>query len=416
MNDGVNRRALIGIAAGGAVASVTPVRRARAADPIRLGLVIPLSGPQQINGQPIRIGAEVARDQSNRAGGVGGRMIDLVIRDDKGDPTQSVAAVRELTSSGVNLILGVPLTATAMAVSGIMPSLNGVYIATGTNEDKLTHELYNRNFFTAAANSYTRSRAIGRFLAQRYPAITSWVGIYPDVTVGHDSFREFSAAANEFYRSEAKVDITILPSVVTKYGTTDFKQQIAGLMGSPAQGLYSVLFGADGVTFFQQARQFGLDKKLDLIVDQALDLALGKALGVNFPRDVWSLSNWYHGLYADTPASQELLQTFKTQTGDDNPGGIGALGHVAVSAYAAAIKAADGTETDKVIAALEGLTFQTLKGPATFRKEDHQIIDDLNLIHMSAKAEAPGWGVTEAVKVPLRDVINPPTPGKPLRT
>jgi branched-chain amino acid transport system substrate-binding protein len=85
-------------------------------------------------------------------------------------------------------------------------------------------------------------------------------------------------------------------------------------------------------------------------------------------------------------------------------------------AYAAAIRAAGSTETDKVIAAMEGMTFNTLKGSATFRREDHQLIDDINVIGMGPKADPPGWAVKEALKLDPNAVINPPTPGKPLRS
>jgi branched-chain amino acid transport system substrate-binding protein len=146
----------LGAATGAAALGAYVPARAQG-EPVRMAFIGPLSGAQQLVGTPMKIGAEVARDQINRAGGIDGRKVELVFHDDKGDPTQSVAAARELVGRGINLILGAPLTATAMAVTGIMPSLNGVYIATGTGDERLTHELFNRHFFTALENTYTRT-------------------------------------------------------------------------------------------------------------------------------------------------------------------------------------------------------------------------------------------------------------------
>jgi branched-chain amino acid transport system substrate-binding protein len=383
--------------------------------PIRIGFIAPLSGAQAIVGNPMRIGAEVARDQVNRSGGIDGRMIELVVRDDKGNPTESVAAARELTSSGVNLIVGVPLTATAMAVTGVMPSLNGVYMATGTGEEKLTHELFNRHFFTTLENNYTRNRAFAHFMAQRFPDITSWIAVYPDVTVGHDSWKRTAGGLTEYYKSVAKKDVTLADPILTKFGATDFKTQIAALMASPATGLYSVLFGSDGITFFQQARQFGIDRKFKVIGEQALDNDLPKALKRNMLANVWTISFWYHGAHKDNPESQDLVRASQAQTGDPNPHGFTAPAHIGVKAYAAAIKAAKSTDTAAVIAALEGMKLDTVKGPGVFRKEDHQMVSHMNLVNFAAAEGEPGWGVKEFVTLDTAPIVNPPTPGVALK-
>ena len=108
----VNRRRVLGgMATAGAFTACPAIltRPVRAqSGPIRIAVVCPQSGAFQPVGAPIVLGAQIAADQVNAAGGVGGRMIELVLRDDKGDPTQSVAAARELVADGVNMIVGVP--------------------------------------------------------------------------------------------------------------------------------------------------------------------------------------------------------------------------------------------------------------------------------------------------------------------
>lgn len=381
---------------------------------IKIGFVAPLSGAQQIVGAPLLFGAQTAIDQANENGGVAGRKLELVVRDDKGDPTQSVAAVRELVGSGVNLIAGVPLTATALAVAGIIESVDGVYIATGTGEESLTHELYTPHFFTTAVGNYTRNSAGAKVIAEHYPDVTTWTGIVPDISIGHGSWARMAAGLKKHY-AEAGKEITILDPVVAKYGSTDFKNQIVALMSSPATGVHSVLFGNDGITFFQQASQFGLDKKFHAITEQALDLDLPKALKKNMPQNTWTFSFWNPAAFPDNPEAQGLLEAHKKATGDNNPHAFMALSHTAIKAYAEALRATGGdTTTDAVIKALENVEFNSAMGPADFRNEDHQLVASGVYFNTVAADNEQGWEIKEILAVGYGPLMGPATPGQKL--
>jgi branched-chain amino acid transport system substrate-binding protein len=215
----IRRRTLVHGLAATAVTAPFILRHASAqqSGPIRIGFSAPLSGAQQLVGTPIRIGAEVARDQVNAAGGINGRMLELVIVDDKGDPAQAVANVRQFTSDGINLICGIPLTATALAVIGVIQSLGGIYVATGSNDDRLTHELFTRNFFTTAENNYMRLRAFSQHLAKRHPDATAWTSIFPDVSIGHASWKRMATSLQEAYKTTGK-EVRLIDPILTKFG------------------------------------------------------------------------------------------------------------------------------------------------------------------------------------------------------
>ena len=85
-----------------------------------------------------------------------------------------------------------------------------------------------------------------------------------------------------------------------------------------------------------------------------------------------------------------------------------------VLGYAAAVRKAGSTDSAAVVAAMTGMTFDTAKGPVTFRKDDNQAICDVNFVRFEATDAEPGWKVAEFVRVPGADVIEPPTPGQPL--
>jgi branched-chain amino acid transport system substrate-binding protein len=409
----VHRRTLLkGLAATTALTALPSLRARAQSDTIKIGYVAPLSGGAQIVGQPGLFGAQTAVEQINAKGGINGKMLELVVRDDKGDPTQSVAAVRELVGDGVNLIAGVPLTATALAVSGIIESVDGVYIATGTGDESLTHDLFTPHFFTAAVGNYVRNSAGAKVMADKYPDVTTWTGIIPDISIGHGSWERMAAGLKEHYAAAGK-EITILDPIVAKYGSTDFKNQIVQLMASPATGLHSVLFGNDGVTFFQQASQFGLDKKFQAITEQALDLDLPKAMKQNMPQNTWTFSFWNPAAYPDSAEAQALLAAYKEKEGNEHPHAFSSLSHTAIKAYAAALEKTGGdTDTAKIIDALENVQIDSVTGPAYFRKEDHQIINSGTYFNAVGADNPDGYELKDIVVVDYGPITPPPAPGE----
>jgi branched-chain amino acid transport system substrate-binding protein len=414
----ISRRGVLGgMATAGALSAFPAIltRPVRAQEgPIRIAVVCPLSGAFQPVGAPVLLGAQIAADQINAAGGVGGRMIELIVRDDKGDPTQSVAAARELTSNGVNLIVGIPLTHTALAVAGVIESIDGVYISTGTLEEKLTHELFTRHYFAGTENGITRAYGQAHVIAERYPDVTTWVGVVPDVSIGHGSYARISKALKSAYKELHGKEVETLDPVVAKLASTDFKNQIVNLLSSPATGLHNVLFGNDGITFFQQAAQFQLPQKFTVVSEQAIDIDLPKTLKGGIPENIWSNSYWYHGAFADQPESVALAKAIFDKTGDANPHAFSSLSHNGVKAYAKAIETAGGkTDSGTVIDAMENLKMPSAKGEMYFRKEDHQIIASGSAFNAQASSSNPqGWEIKNFAKVDLGKITNPPAPGE----
>lgn len=410
----IQRRTLLKGAMATAALSAVPVVGARAqGQTIRIGFIGPLSGAMQIVGNPMFFGAKVAVDNINAAGGIGGKMLELVIRDDKGDPAQSVAAARELVGSGINMLVGVPLTATALAVNGILASVDAVLMGAGSGEEALTHEQFSGHYFPTVPNNYTRNSALAKVMVEKYPDVTTWTSIYPDVTVGKSSWDRMAHSLKQHYAAAGK-EITILDPVKTKYGATDFKNQIVELMASPATGLHNVLFGNDGVTFFKQAKEFGLDTKFGGISEQSLDMDLPKTLKGGMTANTWSASFWRPEAAQDSAASKALFDAYVKETGDNFPHGFNSTANTGICAYAAAIEATGGdTATPAIIAALKAAKFDCPTGMAYFRPEDHQIIS--NGAFFNAKpdgADSNGWAMGDVVKVGYEGLASPATPGQ----
>ncbi|PXW65170.1 amino acid/amide ABC transporter substrate-binding protein (HAAT family) [Chelatococcus asaccharovorans] len=409
----VNRRqALIGAAAAVGVTTLAG-GRARAAEPIRIGAILPLSGTAELVGNKQKLGIEIARDQINAAGGVLGRPLEIVFRDDKGDPNVTVAAARELTSSGVNLIIGASLSALNIALIGVIQSLNGVMMTPSSPLDPLTHELFNRNFFRLADNNFMRCRGLARVMAERFPDVTVWGGLISDFSVGHDSWKEFTAGLREFYPRYAKRDVTILDVTTAKFGTTDYKTQIFRVLQSPAQGVLNVTIGADMITLWKQAKTLGLSDKLQVVADAGGELDLPVILGKDMPKQLWSNLHWFFGNPNGNAVNKALVAEIEKRTGDKNPSSLIGPAHGAVLAYAAAITLANGTATPAIIEALEKVKVETAKGTIIFRPEDHQQIGPVNIL--GSVPTPTGHQFKDYVEVPGAEIVEPATPGVPIK-
>lgn len=382
--------------------------------PIRIGILLPLSGAQSTYAADCQLSAQIAVDQINAAGGLEGRALEIVYQDDKANPNAAIAAAKELTGQGINLLIGGLVTPSALSVAGIMPESKGVFITIGSVADSLTHESFNRNFFRITDSAYSRAQAQAQLVAREYPHTTSWGGILPDVEFGHALWRSYSAGLRNFYPAIAKTEVQIADPILFKYGAIDFKNQIANLMRQPVEGIYQSLTGEDLLTMLNQARPFGLTRKIKVFMDLSGEILFAKTLKQNLPDNFWSGSHWYYGSYQDIKAGRELYQEYTKRTGDKVPTGYIGPAHMAIHAYAHAIQAAGSTDTDAVINALENIQFESAKGQLSFRKADHQVISDINIIKLGPKEQEPGWAVEGHVKLANADLLGPATPGKPI--
>jgi branched-chain amino acid transport system substrate-binding protein len=389
--------------------------QAKASGPLKLGFISSLSGAQAPLGQPMLAGAQIAVDQINKAGGVGGRPLELVVRDDMAKPADATVAARELAGSGVNMLFGVVSSSVALALTAMLQQEKAILITCAAHSDKLTKENFNRNYFRVTDNPYMRGRAMTKALAERYPKVTQWSGLIPDHEYGRTTWACFKEGLNEFYPSVAKVKPSIVEAIKTQYGAPDYRSSITAAMAQPSEGWFVSVYGGDAVTLFQQAQPYGFYKKAKVIADSANEFIVAKAMKQNFP-EMWIGAHWYAGAFESVPMSQELYKEYVARTNDRYPTGFVAEAHAAVYAYAAAVQRAGSNETDAVVGALEGMTWDTASGPRTFRKEDHQAIKPVVFYRVRGSASSSdGFEVVEFATVPGEEVIDEPTPGKPLK-
>lgn len=379
--------------------------------PIRVGAAFALSGVGAPVGTQMLAGVEVAAAQINKAGGLMGRDVELVIRDDKYNSAESVAVARELAGDGINLLLGGSQTVTALGLAPLAPELNMAVVIVAAAGMPVTHELFNRNIFRATANNYTQYSSLGRTLIEQNPDVKTWISLAPDGDFGRDSALFFGHAVKKYAPGEKP---TVLDTIYTQATATDFRTQINQLMSSDAEGLYIGIAAAAQISFFQQARSVGLYKKFKAIGEVGNGDITGKAMGRNTHPNLWSVCHWVHNAepFMSNPVSQALYNDYVELKGDKSPSAQVAAGHRAAMAIFEGIRAVQSTETDAVIDAMENLTYMSAGGPVSFRKEDHQIINTNFYSQMGPSEQEPFFQFNKVTSIDAIDMLEPATPGK----
>ncbi len=383
--------------------------------PLKIGCITTLSGAAGIMGKPQNLGMLLAAKKLNAAGGILGRQVEVILRDDESKPNTAVAAVRELAGDGVKIFAGVLSSPVALAISGIAEELDIILVNAAAHGNNLTHEDFRKNYFRVTDYTAMRMSAGCRLMAQRYPDVTRWGGIIPDAEIGRSVIATSRFALPKYYREINHKEITFQEPAVVKFGATDFRSAISTLLSSGVEGIVVGIGGGDEVGFVQQAGQLGLSGRIKAFIASGSDFQVAKALGKRMPQNYWSGHHWYFGAYLDNPISQDVYQQYVAETGDKFPDGFIGMGYTAVAAVAAAAARAGDLSTASLIHGLEGLTFDGVKGKITIRPEDHQALCDVNHCLLAPDDTEAGWKVADYVKSDGSIFAGPPTPGAPIK-
>ena len=414
MKTNSGRRALLkraGAIAGTATLGFPALTLAQAG-PIRIGVTNALSGPNAVFGEANVVGQRLVVANYNRNGGVLGRQLELVVRDDRAQAAAGTAIAREYAGSGIQFLAGGGATTVAIAYAGLVPEMNMLYICS-TPGMAITHEAFNRHVFRFNPNAYSLFSAQGRVLAERYPNVTKWGSITPDYAFGHDAARVYSNTVKQYHPKRASKDFEMRKPIVVSGTQTDFRPQINALMNSDIEGLFIGMPGAPGISFLQQARVVGLDKKLKVMGETGGDVVL-LALGKDMPDNVWSPVFWPYERepVKSNKVSQQMLADYTAMTGKRFPNGHVMRGAIGVRGLLEGIKKARTTDVPAVIAAMEELSFESEIGPYTVRKADHAGMATLFVGNYNRVETEPFITLKEVRSVPEVSVIETPSPGK----
>lgn len=312
---------------------------------------------------PYRNGWQMALDEVNAAGGVMGKQLEIISRDDGGTTGDAVRVADELVSrENVSFIFGTFLSNIGLAVSDYANQNKVVFLAAEPLADALTLESGNRYTFRMRPNTFMQTGMLVD--AIRDSGITKWAIVAPNYAYGQ------SAAAN-FKRMivEAIPGAEIVAEQYPALGKIDAGATVTAIDQAGPVGIFSALFGGDLIKFVREGNTRGLfeDKTV-------LSLLTGEPEWLLILKDEapegWIVTG-YPWEQIDSPAHNTFVENYRARF-DDTPRLGSMLGYTIVYAIKQAIETAGSTETEALISAFEGLTMDTIVGPMEIRAVDHQ--------------------------------------------
>jgi branched-chain amino acid transport system substrate-binding protein len=354
------RRTVLGVAAVGAAGLVMPgLRRAAAAEPIKIGAPLALTGPLGSVGQQLKRGCELWTKVQNAKGGLLGRPIQLLVEDTGGNPADAVRKAQEMVErDGCTIFTGITLSSEALAVVPKLDEWNAIFVSSDNGDGRLTAESFVPNFFRANISAPMGARAVSLYL--RSAPYKNFYAIGMDYAWGRNSVSVFESEMKQAKKN-------FIGSVFSPIGTKDFSTYITKIRQSEADACYVTMAGDDYNAFLSQAAQYKLPEKVQLL-SEVVDLTVPRAVG---DAALGLISSMRYCFRVDNPKNKEFVATWQKEYGavpDNNEGEQ----WQALQILAAGIEKAKASDTKALRSALETVEIDDIKGHVAIRKCDHQ--------------------------------------------
>jgi branched-chain amino acid transport system substrate-binding protein len=327
-----------------------------------------MSGRGAVHGTVGRQGAEIAVAEVNASGGILGREVVGVFKDE-GTPDSATQIVEDLVNRDkVSAIIGVISSAVAPRVAAAAKSLQVPLLITTAQTTVVTGPQCNRYTFRITWNNEQALKTVA-LVAAELPAKT-WTTIGPNYALGWETWDLFQK-----YLKEIKPEMTFLPKsevVFAPMDTVDWKAPIKTLEASKAEGVLVSLWGGNLVDFVREAGEVGfLDGKRTVLCAVASESEL-VALGSQAPAGFWVVTP-YWSKANPTQINDKFVEAYREKFGSP-PSYQAQFAYAGVKAYAEAARKAGTINSDAVVKSLEGLTMELPVGQLTIRPEDHQAL------------------------------------------
>jgi len=362
----MRRRTFMAMAAAGAA---LPLGRAKAANEVRIGFPMALSGPGALYGTPITRGAEMCVAEINAAGGLNGRKLLLIPRDSKGNADESVRVSRELIlKDNVDFLVGTFTSAETPAVSTIAKENKTLLIAPTAKTIQLTspqnlHPYIYRVASTTDIEGRTAATIMAKWDVKRVATIA------PDYAYGRDIMEAFTVLLKKL-----KPGVEIVDQQWPKLGQADFAPFITAQMSKQPDAIFGACFAGDFASLVKQGKPLGYFEAIKnqyVGAGETGSIEMTRSLGTDYP--VGIVANAYDPvIWPDAPEVHKKYHAALRAYLKDEYGSSWAIqGYEGILALAAGIKRANSFDTEKVCKAMLGLTFETPIGPQTIREKDH---------------------------------------------
>ena len=335
--------------------------------PIKIGVVTPLSGTYTPIGEQVKMGLDLAAKEINAAGGINGRKIDLIYEDEEANPAVATQKAEKLFQvEKVEFLTGTVNSGSTLAVGQLAERNNKLIATTVSFADSITGDKCSPNVFRVNARAGMQSAALAAWVDKEIPKANIFF-IGPDYEMGRSTVSAFKKASTE----KGAKDVG---EVFAPLDNKDYSPYFGQVRAAKPNVIYTSVAGNDTVRLFSQMDEYGVNKGVTIVG------ASGTVTSQNMGAIGKSANGFVTGVgYSpklDNPANKKFVADFQ-KAYNKLPDLYGADSYGLLYFYKAAVEKAKSTETDKVRAAMNDLSWQTPQGTKKMRAGDHQAMQDM---------------------------------------
>jgi branched-chain amino acid transport system substrate-binding protein len=382
-----------------AAATLAGAASIAAAQDIKIAHVYDKTGPLEAYAKQtqagLMLGLEYATGGSMR---VLGRKIVILEKDAQFKPDVAKSALASAYGDDkVDLAIGPTFSASGLAMLPVAEEYKKILLVEPAVADSITGDKWNRYIFRTGRSS-TQDAVAG---VVALPANAQIAMLAQDYAFGRDGVKAFKDTLAAVGSKAQIVHEEYVPQATTDF-TAAAQRMFDALKGKPGTKIISIIW----------AGAHPCQKLGDLKPERfAITLACG---GNILPvmkgwKDLAGMEGaiyYYYG-FPKNKMNDWLVTEYRKRYGGTPPDFFVAGGMAAGVAVVEAIKKAGGTDTEKLIAAMEGMSFETPKGTMTFRREDHQAMQNMYQFRIK-KTQANEWDLLELVReIPAKEIPLP---------
>jgi branched-chain amino acid transport system substrate-binding protein len=345
---------LAGLASAGVPAS--------AQETIKIGEINSYSGLPAFT-EPYRKGWQLALEEINAAGGVDGKKLEVISKDDGGKPADAVTAANELVSKdGVVMLAGTFFSNIGLAVSDFAKQKKVLFLAAEPLTDAITWSKGNRYTFRLRPANYEQAAMLAEEAA-KLPA-KKWATIAPNYEYGQSAVAVFKKLL-----SAKRPDIEWVGEQWPPQGKIDAGAVVEAIARTEPDAILNVTFGPDLVKLVREGNTRGLFKGRSVVSFLTGEPEYLDPLKDETPEG-WIVTG-YPWNAVTIPEHAAFLKAYQAKY-SDYPRLGSVVGYTTLKAAAAILAKAKSTDSEKLVDAAEGISVDTPFGKVTFRKADHQ--------------------------------------------
>ena len=272
---------------------------------IKIGLEGPMTGDYAYEGQGFEMAVSMLVEQTNEAGGLLGREIELIIEDDAGDPTQAALVAQRLVDAGVVAVIGAYNSTATEPASEIYNDAGILHVTPSSTATRLTEKGFERFFRVCFLDD--RQGLFAATFADEVLGVQNF-GILHD----NSTYAQGLAEHTRRYAEEAGINVAFYDAI--NPDDQDFTPILTNIGGAGLDAIYFTGYHAQGGLLLKQAKELGLDltwmmgnasNNPELIQIAGLENAVGTYITTEpLPKDV------------DYPEARKFVSDFEAEYGE----------------------------------------------------------------------------------------------------